>query len=68
MNTDHDGLIAALLGHPQSAQAEIPTSPTSPVPPEGGYRTSIPLEKHPTQEHNDALADLLARRRFESQQ
>jgi hypothetical protein len=63
----NDRLISALLGthRPDSVS---PETPSAPVPSEGGYRTPVPVETDPAQEHNDQLSDLLATRRFESQQ
>jgi hypothetical protein len=63
----NDRLIRALLGTPQPDPVTAETPP-SPVAPEGGWRTPVPVETHPAQEHNDQLGDLLATRRFESKQ
>jgi hypothetical protein len=60
----NDALMHALLGRPEPSSAD----PEAPIPPEGGYRTSPPVPKRPAQEHSDELGDLLATRRFDSQQ
>jgi hypothetical protein len=56
----------ALLGrpHPVAAEGEHPSTP---IPPEGGFRTSPPVPTNPVAEHSQMLGSLLATRRLESE-